>query len=485
MVEISLVQSILGEIKEQYFYHGQRVEQLKLEDYPFSCCSTLLSKLEEIDRFILQELDGLEAELIALNKKQKTPSMKTTLEDIQRYGDLVSVLHHILTYFEVGHRQNLSEGMAVPIKNVLNRFDKKSDFVLVPIFEFNYMYVDLMQLLRTALGNVIPNKVELLLSDMPSKYATFGFPIINKKNIIANTILAHEVGHFADDVACLSTKVLKKITLDKRKIDRIISRLDKASFDGRKEVSLTEFLSPSTLKANITQLAVDQISQWVEELVADAIAFHLFGPVFLNSMSMFLLSSIEIDEVESEHPPPRMRIQLLIEEFKEKDYARILPQIVGDSEKKTAFIFIQRLMAFESLIKELNPAKLTDFQGLVMDAVQAKIPEIKEVVDNYMKPFDYTLEQFKNEVFQLSTTLSYVVPPAEVEVGKPALPISILNAGLLYKMLSSDKMCELFGAVSTEQKLVVTDKLHALVLKALELSDIESQMKPILGADKS
>jgi hypothetical protein len=326
---------------------------------------------------------------------------------------------------------------------------------------------------------VLPDTVDKLFSDVPTRYAVFGFPLIQKQNIIANTILAHEIGHFVDELAGLSDKVLSKVTLDKKKIDRIIRELEKRRIGERKEVSLTYFFSPNTLRVQITKLAVTQISQWIQELVSDAVAFHLFGPVFLHSLSAFLLSMVQIDDPESDHPPPRMRINLLIEEFKERKYIEVLSSTPA-TNKNLADEFVNRSLELESLMKAITPPPLNEFQELVRDSVQNVISELKMEVNNYMTPFEYKPEQFKDEVFQLSERLDFVVPPAEIDVGKPARPVSILNAGLLYKMLSVKKMFDVFDAKSTKEEIAAKDKLYALILKALELSDIETQMKQIL-----
>jgi len=480
-----LIRNLLDTVKEEYFYHSKRVDQLKLGDYPFPWSSTLLTKLSEIDDAILRELDKLDKELQQTKKDPQTIALtKENLDAIQRYGQLVGVLHYVLTFFEIGHRQYLPEGTAVPIKNAIRLFDKSAAFVLVPIFEYNYIYLDLMKLLKTALQYALPD-IEKIFSDMPGRYAVFGFPLIQKQNIISNTMLAHEVGHFVDEVAGLSDKILKRVTLDKKRIERIVNQLEKARVGERKEVRLTYFISPDTLRAEITKLAVSQISQWLKELVSDAVAFHLFGPVFLHSLSNFLLSMVEIDEASSDHPPPRMRIKLLLEEFKEKKYAEILKGVKETDDKKMADDFVSLSLELESILGTIKPGELTEFQELVMDSVQNVIPELKKEVNNYVISFEYRPEQFRDEVFQLSRRLDFIVPPAEIDVGKPALPVSILNAGLLYKMLLVRRLYGVFDAATSKDEIAVRDKLHALILKALELSDIETQMKQILKDSES
>jgi len=102
-----------------------------------------------------------------------------------------------------------------------------------------------------------------------------------------------------------------------------------------------------------------------------------------------------------------------------------------------------------------------------------------------MTPFEYKPEQFAKDVFQLSRQLDFLVPPAEIEVGKPANPVSIINAGALYKTLLVENLYKALEATTSIDETKVRDKLHSLILKALELSDIETRMRELLKGGKS
>ena len=480
-----LIQDLLNSTREEYFYHNRRVDQLKHKDYPFPWCIVLLDKLSDIDIAILRELDKLDKELMRTKKSKKQASfIKEDLDKIQRYGQLVGVLHYVLTFFEIGCREYVPEGTAVSIKNIVRKFDKLAAFILVPIFEYNYIYLDLMTLLKKPLHYALPD-VDRLLSDMPDKYAVFGFPLIMKQNVILNSILAHEVGHFIDDTSNLSGKILKKVTLDRKKIDRLAKILEKATIGERREIRLTYFISPQTLRAEITKLAAKQISEWLKEFVSDTIAFHLFGPVFLHSLSNFLLALVKLDEASTDHPPPRMRIRLLLEAFNERGYPGIVKHLKEVDDKKIAENFVGLSLELEKLLKTIEPSAFTPFQELVIDSVQKVIPELKKEVNSLMTAFEYTPKQFAKDVFQLSKRLDLIVPPVEIDVGKPAIPVSILNAGALYKTLLVKTLYKAFEATTAIEETEIRDKLHSLILKALELSDIEMRMKEVLKGEES
>lgn len=478
-----LIKNLLDTTREEYFYHSTRVKQLKHKDYQFPCCMELLDKLSEIDEAIMHELDKIETLSQARKNDVDADSLKETLIKLQRYGQLIGILHYLLTFFELGSREYIQEGTAVPIKNLIKEFDKTASFVLVPIFEYNYVYLDLMRLLRRALSHALPD-FDNIFAGIPEKYAVFGFPLIMKRNIILNAILSHELGHFIDEATQLSDRILNKVALDKKKIDSIAKKMEKSRF-GEREIALTYFITPETLRAQITKLAAKQISEWLKELISDDIAFHLFGPIFLHSLSSFLIILVELDEASSDHPPPRMRIKMLLEEFNAKEYPKNIAEVEGSDHSQKAREFIKLSSELDSLLESVPTSKLTEFEELVMDAVEKAIPEIKREVDKITRPWTYKPEQFRDDVFRLSEQLGFVVPPAETEVGKAASPVSILNAGVLYKILQASDLYEVFEAKTTMEKMEVKDKINALVLKALELSDVETLMKDILKGEES
>jgi len=229
-----LIQGLLNTIREEYFYHNRRVHQLKHRDYPCPWCITFLDKLSSIDESILRELDVLWKKIQQTQKDNTSISLvKEDLDKIQRYGQLLGILHYVLTFFEMGSREYVPEGTVVSIRDIVREFDKSAAFVLVPIFEYNYIYLDLMNLLNRALEYALPDMDTEFLG-MPKKYAVFGFPLVMKRNVILNSILAHEMGHFIDEATGLSDKVLEKVVLEKKRLDRLAKIVEDARFGDRK-----------------------------------------------------------------------------------------------------------------------------------------------------------------------------------------------------------------------------------------------------------
>lgn len=468
-----LIQNLLNATREEYFYHSNRVDQIRHNDYPFQCCLQFLDKLIKIDEEVLQELDRIEKEVI----DNPNYSLKESIEKIQRYGQLVGVLHYVLTFFEIGNREYIPIGTLVSLKNLIRKVDAVSAFTLIPIFDYNYIYLDLMVMLKRAARDALPDKIDEIFSGMPEKYAVFGFPLVMKNNVILNVILAHEVGHFMDDSAKISERILEHVSIDQKKIEKFAKRLEKVKFGERQDIQLTYFISPDTLRADIMKMAATHISDWLKELVADILAFHCFGPAYLQSVSDFLMIMVKIDEASGDHPSPRFRIKLLLEEFKDKGFAKI-------SENKSVNEQLRKYIGFFSelndAIDDLPQTTSDEFQEIVIDSVKKVIPTLKKEVTNFTSGLIYTPREFKADVTELSKHLDLIVPPVELEMGKTANPVSITNSGAFYKMMLINKLYTVFNAKNTMEEVKVRDKLHSLILKALELGDISEQMKKVL-----
>jgi hypothetical protein len=487
-----LIQSLLDSTKEAVYYHRGKVDQLKHRDYPFKCCSDLLQKLFAVDEAILNELSTIDQELYKTRDgDQENIFVAETIDKLQRYGQLLGVLHSLLVYFELGSRDFIQEGTSVPIEHMMKEFGDETAFIIVPIFDYNYMYWDILKPLKKSLKNALPSiDIDKMFSSMPNKYAVFGLPLSTKNNIVLNALLAHELGHYLDETKDLSLRILKKVELDEKKVDALIKIMEKTRL-GEKEVALTYFITSGTLRAQLIRVAATQIFNWITELVSDDIAFHLFGPIFLHSLSSFLLTIVKLDEASSDHPSPRLRINLLLEEFETMKYPTTIADVKEQADKTDAENFVKFTTEIKNLLVNVKPEKSTDpqetvmFQKIIIDAVEKVVPEIRKEVHQLVAKLEYTPLSFKNNVFDLSKTLGVVVPPSEIEVGKSADCISILNAGALYKLLHASDLNELFKAESNIEKLEVRDKINALILKALELQSTQIRMQQILEGDKN
>lgn len=473
-----LIKNLITATTEEFFYHNMRVSQLQQKEYPFPICVDMLDLLSKIDNEIIAKLATFETELSSVNAKNEA-DFAQYIDRIRRYGHLLGILHYLLTFFEMGSREYITEGSVVLINSIVKKFNPNAVFVLVPIHEHNYTYLDLMKPLRKALSYTLPN-IDEMLSGYPEKFSVFGFPLIQKENSSLNSILAHEVGHYIDEDHKISEKLMSKVILDPKILDKIAKKAESSVIRGKKEIKLTYFITPEELKAAITKMAASQISEWLKELVADAVAFYLVGPVYLFSLTCFLITVIEIDEAAGDHPPPRMRVRLLLDLFEDLNYLSYLKDIKDGNNIEIANKFISLVQSIRKSLDSVEQREYEDFPELVMNSVLGIIPEVQREVKKQIAHTQYKPEEFRSEVFKLIQLLDLVIPPAEIEIGKPASVNSILNAGALYELVLMDNLYETLEATTVKERAEVRHMLHKLVLKALEASDIETRMKGLL-----
>ncbi len=469
-----LILNLINTTKEQFFYHDIRVKQLQEKEFPFPACNKMLDLLSIIDDEILRELDNLEKEQI--EGEIKTGKIKQDIDKVKAYGNLVEILHYILTFFEIGNREYVPEGSVVLINNIVKKFDVNVEFILVPIYKYNYIYLDLMKPIKKSLRLPTFDKI---FEGFPAKYPVFGFPLIQKENTILNSMLAHEVGHYIDEVKNMSDRLMDKVSLDLKAVGKLAKKVKSV------EISLTYFITPEELTTRITKLAASQIREWLKELVADAIAFQLIGPIYFFSLVNFLITLSEIDETSGSHPPPRMRIKILMDEFERLNYTNIIKETKNEEHSKLSDDLISIIQDIKYMQETVEQPKAEDaidtlFSELVMDAVKKVIPELQKEVNKNIGSNRYEPKEFQEDVFKLLRFLDFVVPPVETKSGTPASAPTILNVGSIYELVLMDNLNKVFKAEDWKDRLEVRHTLHKLILKALELSDIESRMKKLL-----
>jgi hypothetical protein len=472
----ALVQTFIDTVKETVFYNIERLSQLRYRDYPFKASEDFVGVLSKIHEGLLAILGALELEVSEKAEKDE-PIPEDVLIRIKRCGQLVGVLHSVLKVLEMGNREYISQGSVVLMESITKQFGSDSRFILLPMYEYNFTYQDLIQPLKTMLKDVLPH-IEEILSPFAKKFAVIGFPLVQRENILLNSLLAHEVGHSINEENLIVENLMGKVSIDIKKVDEITKEWSR--WPGEKtEVTLTSFIEFAALKAEVHKMATRWISNWLKELVSDVLAFHLVGPAYLFALTNFLLTLTGVDGESSDYPPPRMRIKLMLDEFDEMGYPKTLRSIKTEDNtiKEIAIKFLKIAEDTNVFLSEIEEEEKDKFAILIHDSVTRVIPELRKTINDIIGPNEYTPREFSKDVFPLILSLDSFVPPAEISAEKPAAPISILNAGMLYEMLLMENLYKTLEASTPTDKLYARHKLHQLTLKALELSSIQSSMK--------
>ena len=469
----SLIYPLFSTVKEAFSYHQKRLKELQFKNYTFLESEELVELLLQIDTQILRHLGKIENDIL---KGRTQEPLEQTMVRITRLGLLSYKFHSIFQVLETGSREYIPQGSIVIIRDVAANFPK-SKFILLPLYRYNYSYQELMKPLKDALKDVLPD-INKKLDLFAENFAIVGFPLMEKENVLLNSLLGHELGHFIDLQKQISHKLLSKVWIDPKVVERIARSLStrKLSTEKNHGATLDHFISYEMLKANIADLTSKTIEKWLGELVADLIAFHMLGPIFLFELKNFLLTMKGIDDSSDKYPPPRMRIKMLIEEFSKMKYETELKQHEMGKD------FVEVVNGLRKQLQEIEEKERDEIEDLVFRSITKVIPDLRENVREATAKLDYNPKRFCAEVFPLVGILDSFVTPVEVSPGSPASPVSILNCGLLYELLSMDRLYKMLNAKGSAAKLNAKHKLHQLLLKALELSDIQSSWKMAKGS---
>lgn len=472
--EDTIASSLIQTVKESAFYNTNRLEELLFEDYPYPTSQEFIKTLIVIHKGILQKLESMEKNISSLEG-----GFEDHVVEIQRYGQTLNSLHSLLQILEMGRREYVPQGVVVLIENIMKSSRSKAKFLLLPNYEYNYAYVELISPLKIALRDVLTD-IEKSLT-FADKFAIFWFPLAHKDNAILNALLAHEVGHFMSEEKQVVEKLISKVTIDQSKIQEIAQELLQVKLSAeKKEIKIDDFFGLETAKAQVKRDVVVKVSDRLKELVADSIAFHLFGPVYVIALSNFLVTLADVNVEPKGYPSSRMRISFLIDAFEKARYFEVLKKQGGSDERiqqLAAEKFVKIVENWREIMKEEKATSGDKRSVLVHDAIYSVKEDLQREVRDVVGTYEYTAEKFELEAFKLIETINSFVPPAEMDLEQPADPISILNAGMLYELTLIEDMHKMLGDQTMEERLLTRHKLHKLIMKAIESSQIQAVMK--------
>ena len=464
---------LIQTVKESAFYTKNRLEELLSADYPYPTSQEFIRALIAIHKGLLQKLEQMDI----------TTKIENGFEEkaiaIQRYGQILNSLHSLLQILEMGRREYVPQGIVILIANIMKVFSSTAKFLLLPTYEYNYMYVELINPLKTALRDILVDLEKTL--GFADKFAIFWFPLAHKENALLNVLLAHEIGHFLSDEKQIVGKLISKVTIDQSKIQEIAQELLQTRLvTEKKDIKINDFFGLETAKAQVMLEVVAKVSEKLRELVADSIAFHLFGPAFLIALGNFLVTLQDPNVEPKGYPSPKVRLRFLIDEFEKAGYGETLKRKESSAEntqKVAAGKFSDIVENWRKyMTKEKTPAD--DKKAMLVQAAINSVEEsIREEVSAVTATCEYSAKKFETEAFTLIDTIDSFVPPAEIGLEEPANPISILNAGMLYEQTLIDNMHVSLADHTMDERLLTRHKLHKLIMKAIESSQTQTTMK--------
>ena len=178
-----------------------------------------------------------------------------------------------------------------------------------------------------------------------------------------------------------------------------------------------------------------------------------------------LTSFIHLDKCSETHPPPRLRVRLMLRMLK-RDYS-----VEG---------WHKELKSFCSDWDEVSAGQIpggNPFDQLALETIgDAALDMICEAGHSATRDINcYTTEQFDEDVAELAPLLLCHIPPGERPPKRDSVPLaSVINAGWHVYLCEFEAFRKSLHAKDGETRFTAATKLHELVLKALEISGIRT-----------
>jgi hypothetical protein len=282
------------------------------------------------------------------------------------------------------------------------------------------------------------------------------------------SLVAHEAGHVAFDRH--SKKLYQAVDLRTglKKRALIKKALNESNLDAKKDTDLVGRLPEYT-------------TSWVEETFADAACFYMTGPAGFFSLNEMCQMS---DWNQSpRHPPAGLRLQLFKKALDQgkPSFTQIINKQVGKKvwkrwpmEAPTNGPQILPNIVTGAVISKLSPA-IAWYESIAPHVFQAALDVMKSTYPELV----YSPVQFENDLKNFSRDLSEAIPPIETGLSlskrEPATITAILNVGWMSMVGELRNIKIKVDAKPHLQRGAIAERLHGLLLKAIELSEIRLQ----------
>jgi len=197
------------------------------------------------------------------------------------------------------------------------------------------------------------------------------------------------------------------------------------------------------------------------------IGFKLAGPVFIIALSEMLLSMFQHGMASDRYPPTSYRLQLLLEEL---DSQKFIDSVTYEDQEKIREIINE--------IREYVKTPSVSIQDPILTMVYKAVDSVKTLITTtaheVTKNMQYKPVSFGTDIPNLLKKLENLTPPCEIKDGEPANIISILNAGMIYKMtwMHGNK----YASAKREDIEETERTINALVLRSIEMSVMHQNM---------
>jgi hypothetical protein len=357
-----------------------------------------------------------------------------------------------IRYVQRAKTRNIPWSLVSNLDEMLKKeFGRNYLLLFRPQWRFNFSVAtgDFMSYLKYLLLIFFPaNKTEInekLFSK--EKIHIFSFPLLEKTNVLLNSVIGHEIGHFyhkrweTDEYPALRDNYNKQLKIYYEGIspDEIFMAYDK------------------------TEEGLKILSGMYREIISDIYGYFLFGPSMIFSLYDFSIFETKLDlpaEKNNYYPPTKYRIRILMNHLLEKDSG--IKEILSTG---TDFSFY-----LQKHIAQINQylSNKDDLDLLIPINEEKKLFEnsLDLITENIKKSMSEEYLEYSN-IDKLFTKLENGIPINELD-GIPTDTAKILFAGWIYFIKINEKYAD-------KEYVLNFQILMRLLLKSLHSSYIHKK----------
>lgn len=451
--------SLFRSIKQIVQLQISRLNELVVKDYPYNSSRKHIKLIRAFYENSLDIIKNLEEEFQKTKRKEDFEEIEIQLKQISQ--TLTWISGNAINIISSSTRENVSQNTVFLINHLTTPFKDKSEFILIPTNDHNYEI--------THWGIVLDRLSSLLgvqtdkLPYAPKSFSILSFPAVYKDNLVAHSLMGHEIGHFIILHENLKEELSKHIKFDSDKFNEI-ALLETAKEELKNKGKLKD-AEKDKIKNEIHERIFSNIMAGSEEILCDLIGFRTMGPVLLFATVEFLLADTPTYKIFQDYPPPALRLQTLIDEIK---LGGFIKKLTG----KLKVDFKELVTNIQDHISPENIGNYSQEELLQYGACKQIIPELCKIADDVITrhpELKYSAEMFGSDLPILIKKLKRLVPPCENEREIPANIISILNSGMIFRLLARKFYPDTYDDFES--------KIDPLVLRATHQSFIQKTLQ--------
>ena len=441
-----------------------KIDEMFTLQYTSENPRTLLNIFKQINDSYLKQLLELRQDYVdSIFEKQRDG----ILFQARSITDSIGNIHSYLRFVDAARVGKAQSGMVLSVELLSKKYSLpvlKMLSIIRPQWKYNFKYINIINFIKDILTEDIISDENNPNNKLPEIFGIVSFPGLDQNDVLAQVMLAHEIGHLLDEARNISKiysyedKVVASCKIPSDKIDEIVENRMKGEFNNTPE--LWAHFIRNSLEVYETNNIKDWIIRWIKEFTADIIAVRLIGPAFFLALTRFATSLISIDDIVENYPPIRIRLQKVIEEMENEEAGLGYIKFFEDHQDNptsdsVAKVLLNTFQQYKTLIlsprstisqplneynKQNESLRIEAANLSISDYLDTVIKNIREVIskDN-QKCF-----KLKEEIFNVTNDLhNRNIPPTQVIYfdKKHIEPLgfeTILNAGWLSKIKYED-----------------------------------------------